>query len=511
MVFDSLRKDLRDGDALLHGLRLTSAHDGDIEIDIALLLHDAGLAVIEVKGGRVSFHDGEWISQSAGATHHIDPVTQVRKNMYALRDFLTGSKAWSRGPLRDVWMLALPYTDVREDLSSEAPRERVIDQNDVDHAMRQVRYLLNDAADVRPISSSGWVDAALDILLGRGEPLRDVIADALERADQVERLTREQGRILDLLAGNPRIEVTGSAGTGKTWLAFEQARRWSSAGMRVALLSFGRGLAETLKAQTAALKYNKRPAFVGTFHQLGVVWNVVPEQGAPSQWWDSEAPMLMQKAAESLPDGHKFDALVVDEAQDFADSWWQPLLCALRDPATARIATFRDDSQAVFGRRGRPDLDFAKAQLSQNLRNTKQIAEAFQPLTPHKIEVQGGPGPEVQYIDCSPDDVIGVASDCAAQLLDEGWAAQDVALLTTYHRHPVHAEQQAEGQEAYWSNLWIGDDIFYCTVAGFKGLERPAVVVAVDGFRPGQDPNEVLYVAMSRARDKLIVVGNVSR
>jgi len=200
---------------------------------------------------------------------------------------------------------------------------------------------------------------------------------------------------------------------------------------------------------------------------------------------------------------------VVDEAQDFADSWWEPLLASLKDTATARISTFRDEHQAVFGRRGRPDLNFANVTLGENLRNTRQIGAAFAHLVPSQMTLLGGDGPEVTFVSCPAEDVIGVASDHADALLEEGWATHDVALLTTHHRHPVQIEQQQEGQTAYWSNLWNGEDIFYCTVSGFKGLERPAVVVAIDGFRESVDPAEVLYVAMSRARDKLVVVGDL--
>jgi ATP-dependent exoDNAse (exonuclease V) alpha subunit len=47
-------------------------------------------------------------------------------------------------------------------------------------------------------------------------------------------------------------------------------------------------------------------------------------------------------------------------------------------------------------------------------------------------------------------------------------------------------------------------------VGGFKGLERPVVVLAIDGFHPDVDEDDVLYVGMSRARDKLVVVANAS-
>lgn len=509
-VFEALRAQLREGDALLHGLRLTDPKHGDIEIDFVVLLEGIGLAVVEAKGGRVSYANGRWVSQSATDTFTIHPTDQARKGMYALRDFITGSSRWSRGSLRDSWLVALPDTTIHADsvFGPDAPHSVLIGNNQLDEALDRVFDRLNDIEDERKVSAPGWIDVALDILLARGEAQRDLIADRALRAEHVDRLTREQAAVLDLVVDNQYVEVRGGAGTGKSWLAVEQARRWSAEGKRVALLSFGRGLADTLRAQFATTKRQHRPAFIGTFHQLGASWGVVAQQGAPSTWWNQTAPEQMTIAAHALPDGHKFDALVIDESQDFSDDWWAPLLASLRDPAQARIATFRDDNQAVFGRRGRPDLPFAKVTLNKNLRNTRQIGNAFAPLVEKRPELLGGDGSPVTFIACSAGEVVATADDHAVALLDEGWAARDVALLTTCHRHPVQVEQQSQDFGSYWPNLWSGEDIFYGTVAGFKGLERPAVVVAVDGFREGVDPRELLYVAMSRARDKLVIVAD---
>ena len=44
---------------------------------------------------------------------------------------------------------------------------------------------------------------------------------------------------------------------------------------------------------------------------------------------------------------------------------------------------------------------------------------------------------------------------------------------------------------------------------GFKGLERPAVVLAVNGFRDEARAREMLYVGLSRARDLLVVCGDL--
>jgi ATP-dependent exoDNAse (exonuclease V) beta subunit len=84
-----------------------------------------------------------------------------------------------------------------------------------------------------------------------------------------------------------------------------------------------------------------------------------------------------------------------------------------------------------------------------------------------------------------------------------------VALLTTFRRHPVQVERQAKGQDAYWATYWDDEDLFYGHVLGFKGLERPAVVLAVNGFRDEARAREMLYVGLSRARDLLVVCGDM--
>ena len=51
--------------------------------------------------------------------------------------------------------------------------------------------------------------------------------------------------------------------------------------------------------------------------------------------------------------------------------------------------------------------------------------------------------------------------------------------------------------------------LFYGHVPGFKGLERPAVVLAVNGFRDEARAREMLYVGLSSARDLLVVCGDL--
>ena len=50
-----------------------------------------------------------------------------------------------------------------------------------------------------------------------------------------------------------------------------------------------------------------------------------------SEFWETHLPATMAELAGKLTEKQRFDAVIVDEAQDFADSWWRPLLKALRD------------------------------------------------------------------------------------------------------------------------------------------------------------------------------------
>ncbi len=106
------------------------------------------------------------------------------------------------------------------------------------------------------------------------------------------------------------------------------------------------------------------------------------------------------------------------------------------------------------------------------------------------------------------EDALDVADDQIDPLLDEGWRPEDVALLTTGARHPEQvALQESEGQEGYWRTFWDKDCVFYGHVLGCKGLERKVVVLCVNERMPRERSRERLYVGLSRATDKLVVVG----
>jgi hypothetical protein len=117
-------------------------------------------------------------------------------------------------------------------------------------------------------------------------------------------------------------------------------------------------------------------------------------------------------------------------------------------------------------------------------------------------------GPDVELVACRPVDALDVADDQVDKLMDAGWRAADIAVLATGGRHPEQIARQEAGQEAYWASFWDDEQVFYGHVLGFKGLERNAVVLAINETEPRERSRERLYVGLSRARDQLIVCGD---
>jgi hypothetical protein len=508
-VWELLRDQLGDEDVLIAGQRI-SDRSKDHEIDIAVVLPGAGVVVAEVKGSSVWCEEGSWWIEREGTPRRIDPVSQARESLYALRSFVSRSPRWgSRTPVRWGHAVVLPYTKVDDDFDMiDARRWQVAGSHDLHDLAGFLRGVVLGQQNDKRLMSADDADAFVEALQGRGLPQRDLIGRADEHEDHVEHLSAEQGVILDAARLLTRVEIRGGAGSGKTWLAVEQARRLSQEGLRVALTCYSRGLAAWLERRVAALPRKQRPAYVGTFHNLGVEWGAPGGSDDDSEFWEVDLPRLMVDLGAAQPPGKRFDALVVDEAQDFADLWWPAALAALRDEDGGGLYVFTDEGQRVFSRYGGPPAGLVPLVLDQNLRNTRQIAETFSTLAPIRMRLGGVDGPDVVFHECAAEEALEAADDEVDRLREEGWRPRDVALLATGSRHPEQVARQDVGQDDYWSTFWDSDQVFYGHVLGFKGLERNAVVLALNEDEPRDRSRERLYVGLSRARDQLVVCGD---
>ncbi len=504
--FSALLPQLGDADVVFANLELTNDVEGDVEIDFAVLLKDFGLVVIEVKGGHIS-HDGtNWIQSDKQSSRIITPVAQARRNLYTLRDFIL--RKWSLGALRCEWMVAFPDTNIVDPQDPGLPVSRIIQKKQLNLMMSSFKANLNSQRTTPLPSFDKWVEVAAKTLLPVVALKTSPEAVLGNNYEFIRSLTHEREMYLEQLAENNRYYIKGPAGSGKTWLAFMQAQRWSAEGKKVAIFAYNRGVITYLERKNEELAEDQRIHHIGTFH--GYAESLGTTAGEPKHYGDPVDRYRegLLAAVRKLTEDQKFDAIVVDEAQDFMPAWWEVLELALKDATTGKLALFGDDQQMVFGDRPDPRGNLAHLRLLENLRNSQQIAAAIGNFIERPAIARGPHAFEVEYVIVPEDEkVFDIADDQVAHLTDiEKWEPREIALLTTERRHEEHKRRALADRVEHWDSLWNEDSVFYCSVSGFKGLERPVIVLAVDGFHEGVDPKDVLYVGMSRARDKLIVV-----
>ena len=111
-----------------------------------------------------------------------------------------------------------------------AKRWKVIDRNDLPDLVNKLKHVLIRQELPRELLMKVGIDQLSVALSGRGLPQRSVVARALANQDAADALTEHQAVILDAIRLLNRVEVRGGAGSGKTFLAVEQARRLSAKG-----------------------------------------------------------------------------------------------------------------------------------------------------------------------------------------------------------------------------------------------------------------------------------------
>jgi hypothetical protein len=112
-----------------------------------------------------------------------------------------------------------------------------------------------------------------------------------------------------------------------------------------------------------------------------VAWNEPPEDdvAATQAFWNETSGVLLLEAAQKL--GERFDALVVDEAQDFLTEWWAVLEALLKEGDRAPVTLVADPDQDLWQRESRFPVGLPVFPLRTNCRNTSAIAEFLGALT----------------------------------------------------------------------------------------------------------------------------------
>jgi hypothetical protein len=339
--------------------------------------------------------------------------------------------------------------------------------------------------------------------------------------------------------------VYGVAGSGKTVILVARARLVADdPAKHVLILCYNRALAAyfqqlfTHTANVACLN----------FHQWGVQRNGIAFDKNEDE--EGFGERLLQRLDSGAGDAHRYDAVFIDEAQDFSRSWFECAKQALKEPDDGDLLIVGDGSQSLYRRRSFTWADAGvnakgrtinkRFDLDKNYRNTREIlkvAAAFvaadagpddpearlQIIRPDPdVALRSGPLPEM-LASSSLDGELRVAADKIAAWLGRGLRPADIAVLYRANANPKGwvrdlALLVSRRTAVYWSNdRDFGDHSGVCvtTMHGAKGLQWRAVLVMRADTMPfmlDRDANKeeqerlergLMYVAMTRAEEML--------
>jgi hypothetical protein len=475
---------------------------GDGEADFVLLHPAHGMVVLEVKGGRIEVSGGEWYSTDRkGVRHRIkDPFRQAKDSKYALLEYLRGLYPRLQAVPRICHAVVFPDVSIGEPIGV-FPREIILDASDLNQAESSLKSLLAHWEQYgRSPSTPNAVQLIADRLAPTLQVQRRLRADLADSEREILTLTARQFDVLRHLRSIRRCVVRGGAGTGKTLLAMAKARSMAADGARVLLCCYNAPLADRVASDLCDSDVS-----VATFHAFCLrsakAAGVALPQKPSDDWWDREAPRLLEAAASKrVP---RFDALVVDEAQDFAPSWIGALDALSTAPNQSPFYMFTDSHQQLYRRGAAMPSAWPTAELDLNCRNTLPIARMVAAVYGDEIPTSGAQGRNPILLKCDPGEEATLVQSVVDRLLsDEGLAPSQIAVLC--ERREL-ADQMNVLIAGGYSFVPIGSSgVLTETVHRFKGLEADVVVLALSTHHPDE---AILYVGMSRARSMLVVVG----
>jgi hypothetical protein len=521
-VFESLRETLPEGYHVYYSrpwLGLTPEGDErEGEADFVVAHPSHGFLVIEVKGGGVSRRADteEWVSRNRlGIVNKIkDPVQQASRSKHALLAKLKEQPGWNVRYITACHGVVLPdCSGPRHALGANMPLWLFAFAEDLDNLGKWVESRLdgdNDRQDPpgRGLGADGM--QALHRLLAAGFELRPSLARALrEDRREVERLTREQFDILSSLDGFPQMTVAGGAGTGKTLLALEKACRLAEGGARVLLTCYNEPLGEHLSRLTEGFPTITTAGFHSVCGRLARLAGI-KLAGSSDDLYKRVLPDAMLEAV-SREEGLKFDAVVVDEGQDFRDGWLTVLRFCLRDSDNGQFYVFHDDNQKVYGHSGGwlKELPQARYHLTRNLRNTRAIHLCSKPWYGGKATQSAGPeGVPVDWrVAKRKDELVAMVKGAVADLIErQKIPPGDVAVLTggRMNGNPFGSGRTIAGVPFSPAGKGAEGKLIFDTVRRFKGLDRPVVLLV--NVEELMEP-EMVYVAVTRPTVLLMVFG----
>jgi len=482
-----------------HSLRIRVPGHPDAEADFVIADPKGKILIIEVKGGQIEERDGFWYSNSI----RLNPAPREQAHRF-LREFLQLLHSKQISPPPCGIATCFPDTEFSAQPTQGDMAGCVLGAQDLNWLEQALPDVMVRALPRGFKPRGKWLQAIHDLWGEVWVPKMDFGLQVRVQKEDLIRLDSEQFDVLQGLMENDSVLVVGAAGTGKTAIALALARKLAREGKRVLVLCFTEALAHwvdrQIGASNPAVWAVKRYA-VELLKQAGkeVVIEDTPE------FWSAVALRAVTEAL-PLPD-LEWDAVVIDESQDFSEDDWLlvdelsrgRLLWAFWDPDQA-FWTDRRVCEELFGARFR-------------LQNRYRCPGEVQMLAGCYL----GEEPDSGILSACTEQRVVAVRPCAGsgavleqigfeidRLLASGLETSDIAVLSLRGAAEpgsiVHQQLIGTHQVVRADDPRAGSSVVVETFLRFKGLERPAVIITDVGLALNKpDYTKRMYIALTRA------------
>jgi hypothetical protein len=520
-----LKDELSDQYCIFHGVHWTKVEDEATvygEIDFLIVNTYGKILAIEQKETTIEKNkQGELVAiyqRADGERKEKSIRSQVTRNIQSLRQEF--SRRYKNKSLHIEHLLYLPTANLNGEAPVNVALGRVVDATEAKFLPEIIRNIF-DASPEPAGSDAADALTVIDFLSEKASIAPQVGLLGHSARKMTTRLSSGLSEWAERLDFNPfRLWVQGTAGSGKTQLALRELRQAKAAGKTAMYLCFNRPLVDAMKLSAP------EPNNCMTFHELAEL--LAKQAGVAINFQEdgifAKLANYLVKNIASL--SGQLDVLVVDEGQDFEQSWGKALVTMVKPEG--RIIWLEDPSQDLYGRWNTDWPDWVKLTSPINYRSPQRLVNLINvlELTDEHLEVGSGYAGMVPSIEPYQVGMEVEATEAAVKdLLADGYAPESIAVLS--FRGVSNSKvlsndvnviaglriKKFNGYDDMGHVQWTNGELFLDTLFRFKGQCADAVVLTEIDFENWDDNvKKRLFVGLSRARlmASLVVTERVS-
>ena len=506
-----LEKELDDTYSVYHGVHWTNIekHNYAIygEIDFAVVGPSGKVLLIEQKNGTLIETDDGLQKKYSDNVKKIP--FQIARNADGLQNRL--KKSIKDHSIYVDSLLYCPDHKIKKIGTSGIDPDRIVDWNRKDQLVHIVKKIL-------PPSE---VNSLLC------DELHQFLSDVLELVPEVNAIVGQTGRLYTKVSGglsewaqkiefSPfRLRVIGTAGSGKTQLALSAFRESIKLGRKPLYICYNRSLADHISGIVP------RGGEVSGYHQFGD--RIAKLQGTPIDFKKPQPFLKMEKVLDNYvpTQDQMFDDLIVDEGQDFKNTWSENLMRLLR--SNSKVWWLEDPLQNIYSRDQISFENWVTIRSDANYRSPKSILYAINQilhLNPSITAASPIEGGEVELLEYTNEsDLVTKTIQAIDRAVEIGFNKKLISLLTFRGRdkslftpftqigaHTLRAPIKDAFDDA-GNQQFTDGEITTDSVHRFKGQSCPCVILTeIDFEELSENVKSRIFVGATRATIKLILV-----